>query len=105
MENSREFYAAAAQQRWLLPEEVFDVLCRHEPLGLFVSGAPPRLPPTGALFLFDRRTCKRFRKDGHNWLTRKSGARITRSARSRSRGTRPATGREDIKSSTRLQYE
>ena len=76
MENSREFYAAAAQQRWLLPEEVFDVLCRHEPLGLFVSGAPPRLPPTGALFLFDRRTCKRFRKDGHNWLTRKSGARI-----------------------------
>ena len=76
MENSREFYAAAAQQRWLLPEEVFDVLCRHEPLGLFISGAPPRLPPTGALFLFDRRTCKRFRKDGHNWLTRKSGARI-----------------------------
>ena len=74
--NTREYYAAASQERWLLPEEVLDVLLRHEELGLFISGSPPVLPPTGAIFLFDRTSCKRFRRDGHNWLTRKSGPRI-----------------------------
>lgn len=74
--NDREHYAAVSQERWLLSEEVIDVLLHHAALGLYVSGSPPSLPPTGAIFLFDRRSCKHFRRDGHNWLTRKSGGRV-----------------------------
>ena len=74
--NSREHYAQASRERWLLPEEILDVLLHHDALCFYVSGSPPSLPPTGAMLLFDRRSCKRFRRDGHNWLTRKSGGRI-----------------------------
>ena len=73
--NAREHYETA-RQRWLLPEEVLDLLSRRDALRLHVSGAPPELPPSGALFLFDRRSCKRFRRDGHNWLCRRSGGRV-----------------------------
>ena len=73
--NPREHFEAA-RERWLLPEEVLDLLSRREELALHVSGAPPELPPSGALFLFDRRSCKRFRRDGHNWLSRRSGGRV-----------------------------
>ncbi|KAJ8605315.1 hypothetical protein CTAYLR_002348 [Chrysophaeum taylorii] len=74
--NSLEHYKEAVQWRWLLPEEVFDILTNHFALGCSVSMVPPECPPTGSVFLYDRRKCKRFRRDGHNWVTRKSAGRI-----------------------------
>lgn len=74
--NSLEHYAEAVQWRWLLPEEVHDILTNHDSLGCTISQSPPDCPPSGCVFLYDRRKCKRFRRDGHNWVTRKSAGRI-----------------------------
>ena len=67
---------AAAQERWLLPEEVVDILTNCEALGCRLSDAPPDCPPASSVFIFDRRVCKRFRRDGHNWLARRTGGRV-----------------------------
>jgi hypothetical protein len=86
MLGTRQQYSEAAQWRWLRPEEVFDVLTHHQILGCTVSLAPPDRPPSGApplhammrasrvtgrppdvagaIFLYDRRRTKRFRRDG-----------------------------------------
>ncbi|KAJ1453990.1 CG-1 domain-containing protein [Pelagophyceae sp. CCMP2097] len=76
MLGTRQQYSEAAQWRWLRPEEVFDVLTHHQILGCTVSLAPPDRPPSGAIFLYDRRRTKRFRRDGHSWALRKSAGRI-----------------------------
>mmetsp|Transcript_4941 Transcript_4941/g.7440 ORF Transcript_4941/g.7440 Transcript_4941/m.7440 type:complete len:1070 (-) Transcript_4941:128-3337(-) len=74
--NTLEFYQDAVKWRWLLPEEVFELIEKYEQLGCVVSTCAPECPPSGSIFMYDRRKCKRFRRDGHNWVTRKSAGRI-----------------------------
>lgn len=63
-----------ATRRWLDTRELVRVLRSPELYGLGVSSEPPLCPPSGTLFLFDRTLCKAFRKDGHQWRRKTSGA-------------------------------
>ncbi|TKY59498.1 Calmodulin-binding transcription activator 2 [Spatholobus suberectus] len=63
-----------AQHRWLRPAEICEILrnCR-----LFqITSEPPNRPPSGSLFLFDRKVLRYFRKDGHNWRKKKDGKTV-----------------------------
>ncbi|KAG6470669.1 hypothetical protein ZIOFF_071746 [Zingiber officinale] len=58
-----------AQHRWLRPAEICEILQNH---GQFrIAPEPPNKPPSGSLFLFDRKVLRYFRKDGHNWRKKK----------------------------------
>ena len=72
----RTHYASAAASRWLLPEEILDLLTHAGRLNLQTSGAAPDRPPSGACYLFDRRVCRRFPADGHGWTSRGDSNRV-----------------------------
>ncbi|KAJ7539193.1 hypothetical protein O6H91_11G080600 [Diphasiastrum complanatum] len=63
-----------AQTRWLRPIEVIEILRNHQIFRL--NPVPPNRPPSGSLFLFDRKTLRFFRKDGHNWRKKKDGKTV-----------------------------
>ncbi|KAI3698548.1 hypothetical protein L2E82_42179 [Cichorium intybus] len=60
-----------AQVRWLKPGEVFFILQNFDEKQL--TDAAPQKPPSGSLFLFDRKVLRFFRKDGHSWRRKKDG--------------------------------
>lgn len=63
-----------AQARWLRPVEVLYILQNYQKFKL--STDPPNKPQSGSLFLFDRKTLRFFRKDGHNWRKKKDGKTV-----------------------------
>ncbi|GMI80244.1 hypothetical protein HRI_001693700 [Hibiscus trionum] len=63
-----------AHHRWLRPVEVYEILRNHSNFSL--SDKPPSKPPAGSLFLFDRKTTRYFRKDGHDWRKKKDGKTV-----------------------------
>ncbi|XP_071705559.1 calmodulin-binding transcription activator 4-like [Rutidosis leptorrhynchoides] len=63
-----------AQFRWLRPGEVFFILQNYEETQL--NHEPPQKPPSGSLFLFNKRVLRFFRKDGHSWRRKKDGKNI-----------------------------
>ncbi|XXG84658.1 hypothetical protein AAC387_Pa10g2129 [Persea americana] len=63
-----------AQNRWLRPSEVCELLCNHQ--NFCLTPDPPNKPPSGSLFLFDRKALRYFRKDGHNWRKKKDGKTV-----------------------------
>ncbi|CAA3029837.1 calmodulin-binding transcription activator 3 [Olea europaea subsp. europaea] len=63
-----------AQHRWLRPAEICEILRNYEKFCL--SPEPPNRPPSGSLFLFDRKVLRYFRKDGHNWRKKKDGKTV-----------------------------
>ncbi|KAJ8458061.1 hypothetical protein OPV22_030987 [Ensete ventricosum] len=63
-----------AQKRWLKPSEVFFILQNYEQFPL--TPEPPHLPPSGSLFLFNRKILRFFRKDGYMWRKKKDGRTI-----------------------------
>ncbi|KAM3303696.1 calmodulin-binding transcription activator 4 isoform X1 [Capsicum chacoense] len=63
-----------AQIRWLKPAEVLFILRNHENHQL--SSEPPQKPPSGSLFLFNKRVLRFFRKDGHSWRKKKDGRTV-----------------------------
>ncbi|EFJ26472.1 hypothetical protein SELMODRAFT_413101 [Selaginella moellendorffii] len=63
-----------AQNRWLRPLEVIEILRNYQKFRL--NPVPPNKPPSGSLFLFDRKTLRFFRKDGHNWRKKKDGKTV-----------------------------
>ncbi|KAJ8775354.1 hypothetical protein K2173_020358 [Erythroxylum novogranatense] len=63
-----------AQHRWLRPAEICEIL-RNYPK-FHISSEPPNRPPSGSLFLFDRKVLRYFRKDGHNWRKKKDGKTV-----------------------------
>ncbi|KAG9459912.1 hypothetical protein H6P81_004420 [Aristolochia fimbriata] len=65
---------AEAQHRWLRPGEICEILRNHQRFRL--TSDPPYKPPGGSLFLFDRKTLRYFRKDGHNWRKKKDGKTV-----------------------------
>ncbi|GLT33745.1 hypothetical protein SLA2020_083090 [Shorea laevis] len=63
-----------AQHRWLRPAEICEVLQNYQKF--HISAEPPSTPPSGSLFLFDRKVLRYFRKDGHNWRKKKDGKTV-----------------------------
>ncbi|XP_065874066.1 calmodulin-binding transcription activator 3 [Euphorbia lathyris] len=63
-----------AQHRWLRPAEICEILSNHK--RFHIAPEPPHMPPSGSLFLFDRKVLRYFRKDGHNWRKKKDGKTV-----------------------------
>ncbi|KAJ3683915.1 hypothetical protein LUZ60_014142 [Juncus effusus] len=63
-----------AQIRWLRPSEICEILRNYERFQL--TPDPPFRPAGGSLFLFNRKTLRYFRKDGHTWRKKKDGKTI-----------------------------
>eukprot|EP00268_Persea_americana_P026976 TRINITY_DN264_c0_g2_i1.p1 TRINITY_DN264_c0_g2~~TRINITY_DN264_c0_g2_i1.p1 ORF type:complete len:1089 (+),score=235.76 TRINITY_DN264_c0_g2_i1:231-3497(+) len=63
-----------AQSRWLCPPEICEILRNYHKFR--IAPEPPNKPPSGSLFLFDRKVLRYFRKDGHNWRKKKDGKTV-----------------------------
>ncbi|OAY46616.2 hypothetical protein MANES_06G012800v8 [Manihot esculenta] len=63
-----------AQHRWLRPAEICEILRNYQKF--HIAPEPPNRPPSGSLFLFDRKVLRYFRKDGHNWRKKKDGKTV-----------------------------
>lgn len=63
-----------AQHRWLRPAEICEILRNYKKFQ--IAPEPPNMPGSGALFLFDRKVLRYFRKDGHNWRKKKDGKTV-----------------------------
>ncbi|KAG2646908.1 hypothetical protein PVAP13_2KG546800 [Panicum virgatum] len=63
-----------AQNRWLRPTEICQILSNYKKFS--IAPEPPNRPPSGSLFLFDRKILRYFRKDGHNWRKKKDGKTV-----------------------------
>ncbi|GLT84500.1 hypothetical protein SLE2022_027250 [Rubroshorea leprosula] len=60
-----------AKRWWLFPAEICEILRNNETLQIALE--PSNKPPSGSLFLFDRKVTRNFRKDGHNWQRKENG--------------------------------
>ncbi|KAI3462072.1 hypothetical protein Pfo_018735 [Paulownia fortunei] len=63
-----------AQHRWLRPAEICEILQNYKKFR--IAPEPPNRPPSGSLFLFDRKVLRYFRKDGHTWRKKKDGKTV-----------------------------
>ncbi|XP_022136635.1 calmodulin-binding transcription activator 3 isoform X3 [Momordica charantia] len=63
-----------AQHRWLRPAEICEILNNYEKFS--IASEPANMPPSGSLFLYDRKVLRYFRKDGHNWRKKKDGKAV-----------------------------
>ncbi|GFY87427.1 signal responsive 1 [Actinidia rufa] len=63
-----------AQHRWLRPAEICEILRNFKKFR--IAPEPAHKPPSGSLFLFDRKVLRYFRKDGHNWRKKKDGKTV-----------------------------
>ncbi|KAG8091397.1 hypothetical protein GUJ93_ZPchr0012g21134, partial [Zizania palustris] len=63
-----------AKQRWLRPAEICEILRNHR--NFRISPEPQNSPPSGSLFLFDRKVLRYFRRDGHNWRKKNDGKTV-----------------------------
>ncbi|KAK9825844.1 hypothetical protein WJX81_002837 [Elliptochloris bilobata] len=61
---------------WLRNEDVVDLLHNWKQYKFRVSKEPPVKPSGGAIFLFNRKTVRFFRKDGHNWRKKSDGKTV-----------------------------
>ncbi|GAB4817845.1 hypothetical protein N2152v2_004891 [Parachlorella kessleri] len=67
---------AKARASWLKNPEVVDILENFRHYRLAVSSEPPVQPAGGTLYLFNRKECRFFRKDGHNWRKKADGKTV-----------------------------
>ncbi|XVF62366.1 hypothetical protein PTKIN_Ptkin09bG0002000 [Pterospermum kingtungense] len=63
-----------SRHRWLRPVEVCRILSNYTKFPL--SDKPPTKPLPGSVYLFDRKTIRYFRKDGHDWRKKKDGKTV-----------------------------
>ncbi|KAF3441067.1 hypothetical protein FNV43_RR19353 [Rhamnella rubrinervis] len=63
-----------AQHRWLRPAEICEILKNYERFR--IAPEPANMPPSGSLFLFDRKVLRYFRKDGHSWRKKRDGKTV-----------------------------
>ncbi|XP_076882118.1 calmodulin-binding transcription activator 4-like [Bidens hawaiensis] len=63
-----------AQIRWLKPGEVLFILQNFDEKQ--ITNEPVQKPPSGSLFLFNKRVLRFFRKDGHTWKRKKDGRAV-----------------------------
>ncbi|KAG9445914.1 hypothetical protein H6P81_012042 [Aristolochia fimbriata] len=69
----KELYREA-QNRWLKPAEVYFLLQNYGKQHLMQEN--PQKPPSGSLFLFNRRVHRFFRKDGYAWRKKRDGRTV-----------------------------
>lgn len=62
------------QHRWLRPAEICEILRNHRKF--HIAPEPSHMPPSGSIFLFDRKVLRYFRKDGHSWRKKKDGKTV-----------------------------
>ncbi|MED6174583.1 hypothetical protein PIB30_070406 [Stylosanthes scabra] len=74
METGIEQILIEAQHRWLRPAEICEILSNYKMF--HIAPEPALMPPSGSLFLFDRKVLRYFRKDGHNWRKKKDGKTV-----------------------------
>ncbi|WOL18523.1 calmodulin-binding transcription activator 2 isoform X2 [Canna indica] len=60
-----------AQHRWLRPAEIYELLQNYRKFR--IAPEPQYRPPSGSLFLFNRKVLRYFRKDGYTWRKKKDG--------------------------------
>ncbi|CAI7849187.1 unnamed protein product, partial [Closterium sp. NIES-54] len=65
-----------ARTRWLKPVEVCNILQNFRKYEFQLNQEPPAKPPSGSLFLFDRKVVRYFRRDGHVWRKKKDGKTV-----------------------------
>ncbi|KAL9249533.1 Calmodulin-binding transcription activator 5-like protein [Drosera capensis] len=63
-----------ARSRWLQPNEILAILSNSSYFR--INSKPVNLPQSGTMLLFDRKTLRNFRKDGHNWKKKKDGKTV-----------------------------
>ncbi|KEH31218.1 putative transcription factor CG1-CAMTA family [Medicago truncatula] len=63
-----------AQHRWLRPAEILGILSNYQMFE--ISKEPPTRPPSGSLFLFNRKILRHFRRDGYNWRKKNDGKTV-----------------------------
>ncbi|EPS74412.1 calmodulin-binding protein, partial [Genlisea aurea] len=63
-----------AQNRWLRPAEISRILENFQ--NFQIAREPPNRPPSGSVFLFDRKQHRYFRRDGHNWRKKRDGKTV-----------------------------
>ncbi|CAJ2668101.1 unnamed protein product [Trifolium pratense] len=63
-----------AKKRWLKPIEVYYILQHHDMCEF--TNMPLNRPRGGAVYLFNKRVMRFFRKDGHNWRKKKDGRTV-----------------------------
>ncbi|GKV49821.1 hypothetical protein SLEP1_g56552 [Rubroshorea leprosula] len=64
-----------AQNQWLSRPEICRILQNHK--GFPITSAPHNKPPSGSLFLFDKKVQKHYRNDGYNWKKKKDGKTLS----------------------------
>ncbi|KAJ6841190.1 calmodulin-binding transcription activator 3-like [Iris pallida] len=72
--HSIEELLLEAQHRWLRPTEICEILRNYR--SFHIAPEPANRPPSGSLFLFDRKVLRYFRKDGHNWRKKRDGKTV-----------------------------
>ncbi|KAJ7539527.1 hypothetical protein O6H91_11G098600 [Diphasiastrum complanatum] len=65
-----------AQVRWLKPPEICEILQNYERHNFQLNPVAPDKPPSGSIFLFDRKALRYYRKDGHNWRKKNDGKTV-----------------------------
>lgn len=63
-----------AKTRWLKAPEVLFILQNHEQFQ--ITQQAPQKPPSGSLFIFNKRVLRYFRKDGYSWRKKKDGRTV-----------------------------
>lgn len=63
-----------ARDRWLLPDEICDILRNYN--NLRIEQEPANKPSSGSFFLFNRNEQRYFRKDGHSWKKKMDGKTV-----------------------------
>ncbi|THG14499.1 hypothetical protein TEA_014206 [Camellia sinensis var. sinensis] len=59
---------------YVLFAEICEILQNYKKFR--IAPEPANKPPSGSLFLFDRKVLRYFRKDGHNWRKKKDGKTV-----------------------------
>eukprot|EP00884_Botryococcus_braunii_P010774 jgi/Botrbrau1/19699/Bobra.0003s0060.1 len=65
-----------ARTSWLKNDQVYDIICNYREYNLMLATDPPKKPPGGTVYLFNRKAIRFFRKDGHNWRKKQGGKTV-----------------------------
>lgn len=72
----RHLLGTEAPKRWLKTPEVYEVLLHWSEQAWPLSRQTPAVPTSGSVCVYDRRTTRGFRKDGHTWRKKKDGRTV-----------------------------
>ncbi|MCL7029476.1 hypothetical protein MKW94_017712 [Papaver nudicaule] len=65
-----------AKTRWFRPNEVYAILCNYKCFSEIQRNTKLHLPKGGTIVLYDRKTLRNFRNDGHDWKEKKNSTYV-----------------------------